>query len=73
MTAYIVGASGCDDSTYALVDLNDTEAATIRRVAEAVNVRSTYGCMPTIRITPKADADSYEIESATETIEESAS
>jgi len=73
MTAYIVGASGCDDSTYALVDLNDTEVITMLRVAGAINARSTYDCKPTIRVVPEMYADSYEIESATETIEESAS
>lgn len=70
MTRYVISAEGCDDSTRVLVELDDTEVAIVRRVADALNARSTYGCQPVVRIKTEADASTYEIESATEPIEE---
>lgn len=50
MTTYVILVEGCDDYTKILMDLSDSEADLIRRVAEAITAASTYDCMPTMRI-----------------------
>ena len=51
---------GCDDATNALVELTDDELETLKRVVESINVKSRYGCQPTINITQEKPADWYE-------------
>lgn len=70
MNRYVISAEGCDDSTRALIELDDAEVAIVRRVTDALNARSTYGCQPVVQIKAEADASAYEIESATEPIAE---
>lgn len=55
MSGYSVVVSGCDDSTEVEVELTDTEAATVRRIAGLVTEASEYGCQPVMRITPHGD------------------
>jgi ribosomal protein S5 len=47
---YIVTIAGCDDITAITVDLDDDEAAAIRRVAAALTAQSEYECQPTLSI-----------------------
>lgn len=55
MTTYVITVSACDGSTKILVDLDDTEAAVIRRVAEQITATSTYNCEPRMRIVLAAE------------------
>lgn len=57
MTEYLIVASGCDDSTRAVVDLIDVDADTVRAVIDAVNAASDYDCRPTLRMVPTVDAE----------------
>lgn len=66
---YLLKASGCDDETCALIELTGAEVDFIRRISDALNERSTYGCQPTLHLKPWADASSYEREAATDPIE----
>ena len=50
MTTYRVVVSGCDDATEVDIDLDDAEAATVTRLAEAIAAKSEFGCQPTMRI-----------------------
>ncbi|MDG3012405.1 hypothetical protein G4X40_19885 [Rhodococcus sp. D2-41] len=50
MSLYTVAAKGCDDNTRVEIELTDTEAAAVRKVAEAVTAASTYSCEPRLYI-----------------------
>ena len=47
---YILANHGCDDTTFAVIELTDDELAIVLRVVNELNKHSTYGCMPTIGI-----------------------
>ena len=49
---WTITLSGCDDSTTFEMELTDDEASTFRKAAEMSKAASTYGCMPTMEITP---------------------
>jgi len=50
VTWHEIRVSGCDDSTSIRCKLSESEAATVRAVAEAITEASTYGCMPTMDV-----------------------
>ena len=54
MSKHIIQVSGCDDSTAVPMELTDTELATIKKLADAVNAAATYECKPRIVIDPKS-------------------
>ena len=66
MTAHLIAVSGCDDTTYAQVELTDAEAETVARVFAAVNARSFVGCQPRAEMKPWEKAGANEREYATE-------
>jgi hypothetical protein len=66
MSEYLVCIDGCDDSTYALVELTDAEAEAVARAFAATNARSFVNCQPKALLMPKDDAPSYDLERATE-------
>lgn len=51
---YVINISGCDDSTYVELELDAHAASVVERLAAATHAESTYGCQPTMTITPKA-------------------
>lgn len=57
---YFVSVDGCDDVTAVLVELDEYEAAAVRRVADRVNEVSSYTCMPemTMRLATDNDEES---------------
>lgn len=62
MTAYLVKASGCDDSTRVVVDLDPEQAAAVATVAAAVTAASEFDCQPRLAITPLAEVDEDEMD-----------
>lgn len=64
MSLYHLRASGCDDATEVLLELTDTEAATVQQVAERITATSRYACMPrvAIRLATPEDIDEVEAE-----------
>jgi hypothetical protein len=54
---YYVSVDGCDDITAVIVELDDHEAAAVRRVADRVNELSSYTCMPEMTMRLAADTD----------------
>lgn len=67
---YVVSVSGCDDSTHALIDLTDEQAAGVRIAAAATEARSAYGCQPVIVFEPVESADAYRLERARSAVDE---
>jgi hypothetical protein len=65
---YVIQTAGCDDANYAFIELTDTEADTVRRVAEALNARSLGECMPTLHLKDWTEATDHEREEATRTL-----
>ncbi|AKD99190.1 hypothetical protein XU06_22795 [Rhodococcus erythropolis] len=64
---YLITARGCDDSTRSIVELTDEQAEGIRLASVANNVRAeSSGCKPTLSIKPESEANTFEIEDATE-------
>ncbi|MBB4931791.1 hypothetical protein F4561_002611 [Lipingzhangella halophila] len=61
MTEYLIRAEGCDASNPLVMELTETEAATIRRASEALNAASHYECMPRLYIKPVAEAKPHEL------------
>lgn len=53
MSKHIIRVRGCDESTAVPMELTDAELATIKKLADAVNAVTTYGCKPRIGIDPK--------------------
>ena len=49
---YRISNVGCDDCTECDFEFTDKEAQFLISVFEALNEKSTYGCMPTIYIQP---------------------
>jgi hypothetical protein len=47
---YRLTIAGCDDVTSIEVDLNGSEIALLKELAEKFNAASEYGCMPTLEI-----------------------
>lgn len=62
---YLVTTEGCDDKTYAIVELTPTELKVVQRVSAAINVRAD-GCHPYLHVKPFKRANKFEIEEATE-------
>jgi hypothetical protein len=54
---YLVTAAGCDDKTQVLAELDDAEAAAVRKVADLVTEASESQCQPRLRVVPVAEAD----------------
>ncbi len=69
MSKYLIVASGCDASTYAVIALTDREYEVMQRVAAAVNARARSGCHPTLQIKPADQMTDYERECVTDTEE----
>ena len=63
---YLIALNGCDDSTYARVELTEAEAAVVARVIREVNARSFVNCQPKADLTAWEEADSYDRKVATE-------
>lgn len=61
MTEYLIRTEGCDASNPVVMDLSETEAAAVRRVAEAMNAASHYECMPRLVFKPLAEAKPHEL------------
>lgn len=53
MTAYEIRLEGCDDSTAFVMDLDDSEAALVERVAARSREVSEFDCMPTMAVTAR--------------------
>ena len=66
MTHYVIGAEGCDDSTYALVQLTDAQAEGVRLCLEALNPRSSMSCQPVLYFHDALTADNYKLRAATD-------
>lgn len=47
---YMISLCGCDDTTQFHVELDETEAALVRRLVALAAEASGYGCMPTMEI-----------------------
>lgn len=60
MPTYKISVDGCDDSSIFLMELTETEAEIIKRVAEKCTETSTYDCMPKMNI--KHVADDYHLD-----------
>ena len=67
MSRYIVGAEGCDGSTYVVAELTDEQAKGFEIAAAATVAKSNYGCEAVIYFATYENADSYQRESAEET------
>lgn len=50
MKRYIIILHGCDDRTDVEMELSESEAEVVNRVAVAINAESTYRCKPTMSI-----------------------
>lgn len=48
---YFIENQGCDDETYGLARLDDKEYDFFNNIIQNLNRHSSYGCMPTIRLT----------------------
>lgn len=66
MSRYIVHTEGCDDETYAVVELTDDQAQGVRLAGYATRDRSTYTCQPVMSIVRYEDATDYARETAEE-------
>ncbi|GAB2906858.1 hypothetical protein GCM10027047_01380 [Rhodococcus aerolatus] len=55
MAVTYVVLSGCDDQTHLAIEASDAERAFLGRLAAASTAASSYGCMPTLRVTPTND------------------
>ena len=71
---WVITASGCDDSTTAVVELDQAEVAAVRKVQDALAAVSRYGCMPTLGMRWPATATDEEdfVEALREKAEEAA-
>ena len=47
---YVITLEGCDDETVFKMDLTESEAILLEKVAAKANETSTYGCMPRMYI-----------------------
>ena len=56
MKKYQIKVSGCDDTTYVEMELDEKEFKLIYKLAELSHKNSSYGCMPVIKI------DGFEME-----------
>ncbi|MFJ9558223.1 hypothetical protein ACIRPH_30835 [Nocardiopsis sp. NPDC101807] len=61
MTAYLFRAKGCDETTRVVLDLTDDEAATARRIADAITAASDYSCEPRLYVVPVSEVDEDEL------------
>lgn len=66
MSRYMVHLEGCDDDTFADVELTDEQAEGVRLAGTATRDRSTYGCQPVMSIVRYEDATNYARETAEE-------
>jgi hypothetical protein len=66
VTHYVIGAEGCDDTTYALVGLTDEQAEGVRLCMAALNPRSSMSCQPVLYFENALTADNYKLRSATD-------
>lgn len=57
MAEYLIVASGCDDTTRAVVDLIDVDADTVHEVIAALNANSDYSCQPKLHMVRAVDAE----------------
>ena len=59
MKKYLIENMGCDDITYAVLELTDEQYKFLQDVFEKINVNSSYGCQPTIHFsdTPVKEID----------------
>ncbi|MGW9447059.1 hypothetical protein [Bacillus mobilis] len=61
MTAYLFCAKGCDETTRVVLDLTDDEAATARRIADAITAASDYSCEPRLSMVPVSEVGEDEL------------
>ena len=47
--AYLIENVGCDDTTYAILELTQTEYELLAKAFEEINKNSGYSCQPKIR------------------------
>ncbi len=47
--AYLIENIGCDDTTYAILELTETEYEFLTKVFEEINKNSSYYCQPKIK------------------------
>ena len=47
---FVITLEGCDDETVFKMDLTESEAILLEKVAAKANETSTYGCMPRMYI-----------------------
>lgn len=66
-TDYHISVSGCDDSTEIVLNLDEPQISTFRKISDRLNERSSYGCMPKIAI---REATADDITNDTEAIAE---
>lgn len=55
---YFIANSGCDATTYGLVEIDDKDFAEFKMFIENLNRNSYYGCMPVISVY-KASRDDF--------------
>lgn len=46
---YLINNVGCDDTTYAILELTQTEYEFLAKIFEKINQNSSYGCQPKIK------------------------
>jgi len=61
MTTYEIKLSGCDDSTSFAMELTDTEAGLMQRVAARSKETSEYECQPTMTVRALTPEDMDEV------------
>ena len=69
MSEYHIRLSGCDATTDIVLNLDDEQIEVFRKIANRLNKRSYYDCMPTIEV---REATAQDIEDDNEAIAEMA-
>lgn len=69
MSDYHIRLSGCDATTDIVLNLDDEQIEVIRKVADRLNERSYYKCMPKVEV---REATAQDIEEDNEAIAEMA-
>lgn len=52
--------TGCDDATYIDMEVTSDEFVFLDRIAKRSEKASTYGCMPTLSVRRRTEADDHE-------------
>lgn len=59
---YLVEVSGCDDSTYFIIQVDDTEFAVIKKLTELVTETPSIQCQQTMFVREATEADKRRLE-----------